>query len=92
MDSATVIGALLSLVALMFGLGKLSKPKRGKRPGRAAKPVEPERPDVAPLDEQAARMDERGERIGEGVFDAVEGKGEQDNPHGLADLANKRRR
>lgn len=92
MNESTIIGILILLAGLLFGTRRLAKSQKGKRPGRPDKPADPPRPNTAELDRAEAVADHERKSVEKSVADAVEGKSDADNPHGLADAANKRRR
>lgn len=80
------------LAAFLFGANTLGKPKRGKRPGRPERPEEPARPDTRAVDREEAVADHEAAKVERVVADAAdEAQTDEQNPHGLADLLNRRR-
>lgn len=83
---------VLALVGFLFGANTLGKPRRGKRPGRPERPEDPPRPDTTELDRREAVADHEAGKVEREVADAVdEADTDEENPHGLADLVNRRR-
>lgn len=84
------VAILLGLaLAFLFGANTVGRPKGGSRP---AKPEEPPRPNTAPLDRAEAIADHEATHQQEDVQQAVKGRLDHENPHGLAGSVNRRRR
>lgn len=82
--AALVLGAL----ALLLGR-RWTAPRPHSKP---QVPPEPPPPDTSAQDAQAAVADHEAAETREQVDKALAGESEPDNPHGLADAVNRRRR
>ena len=87
----TIVTVILGVVAaLLFGANTFAKPKRGRAPLRAERPEEPERPDITEHKRDEAVADHEADAVADAVADAIKAGDDRANPHGLADLLNRK--